>query len=169
MGFTKRIAATALAALAAFGLITTPATADTVVTRWTCINPFGGINGSWDFRITVTAPATATVGQTATLTASFYNTVPRGSHVAAGTFTGQLEIAVGGAGSGLVYANGLSNPDTQPDQPLGLDGGHAQYTYSASGSVTFKPQVIRIFRNGVAVELCGSNNTPIAATTRVSL
>lgn len=167
----KRMATTAIAAVAAAGLVTAgsaPATADTVTSHWVCSRPLG-YSGAADFRITVTAPANATRGQTATLTASFYNTVPRGTHEAAGKFRAQLEIAVGGAGSGVVYANGLTNPDTPADEPLGLDGGHVDYTFTTAGTVTFKPQVIRFLDNaGNYSEICGNSATPIAATTHVS-
>lgn len=164
----KQIASAAFVAAATLGLVTAvtaPATADTVTGHWTCINAWGGVSGPFDYRITVTAPANATVGQTATVTAAFANTFNSGTHVSAGTYTGQLEIVVGGAGSGTLYANDMVNPDIPAGQPLRLEGGHAQITFNTRGDVTFKPQLIRIFGPPL---MCGNSNTPIAATTHVS-
>jgi hypothetical protein len=163
----KRIASATVVAAAAIGLLTaTPAAAGTVSARWGCVTQFGPA-GQRDFVITLTAPATATRGQPATVTASISEPGNTGQPHPAGAYGGQLEITLGGVGTGVIYANGMTSPEIQPSTPWRLDG-QAQLTFSTAGDVTFKPRRIRVWGSPVVPYICSGDTAPIAATTHVS-
>ncbi len=142
----------------------TPASAGTVTQTWFCVSIFGG-GGNVDYRITITAPATATRGQTATVTTSVVTVNNHGAYVAAGVVRASMTINLGGAASGTITATGLTNPEIQPGTPWRVNGGVAQITFANAGNVTFRAAGLNAGSWG-----CVSNGLPqpVAATTTVT-
>lgn len=133
-----RIFAAGFALAAAVTAINVPAaTADTVLMKYRCGN---AVTGGWDYNwnITITAPATATRGQTVTLNVSAESTIPTTEPVEANLVFGFLDIRLGGASSGTVGSTRMSNPDIEAPTPLELTGGTAQATLANVGEVTYK-------------------------------
>jgi len=154
----RRIAICLAAVAVAGGLVLaggTPAAAGTVTQRWLCGSITGGTSYG-NFHVTITAPATATVGQTATVTAA----------VTAGVIRASLVINLGGVGSGTITATGLTNPDILPGTPWRVAGGRAQITFTRAGDVTFRTSHL----DGGGTWGCGAaaDPQPIVAVTRVS-
>lgn len=138
MSVSRRIAAAGVAVAAVLAVATAvPAAADTVTVTWLCTSEAGEFTG--DYHVTVTAPATAAVGSTHAVTVSAQGAQNQDQHIEAGTISATLEVQLGGAGSGVVTATGLSNPEIQPGTPWRVEGGTAQVTYPAAGEVTHTP------------------------------
>jgi hypothetical protein len=164
MTLVRRIVSAVAAAVALVAVVPASASADTVTQTWDCISAVGG-RARIEVRLTVTAPATAAVEQTATVTAGVSRTEPYGAHVPAGYFTGFLEITLGGVASGYLYANDMVSPEIQPDTPWRLENGQGQITFDQPGTVTFTPR--RFVVHGGLSWMCGGPS-PVAATTQVS-
>jgi hypothetical protein len=141
-----------------------PAAADTVTIRWTCASVFGQVS-TGDFRVTVTAPATASAGQTVTVTAAAEATWPNPSYLAPGAVQATMEVELGGVSAGRITLTGLTNPEIQPGTPWRIGGGSGQVTLANRGQVSFHPVLINAgsFR-------CGKTAPPypVADTTQVS-
>lgn len=156
---------------ATIGLVSvagTPAVAATALVHAGCISVWGQAGGR-DFQITINAPATATRGQTVTLTTAISETTPYPVEESAGRYQSTLEVVVGGASSGTVVSVDLVNPHIAKNTPFRLEGGHVRYTFNESGDVTFKPGIERrAYANGYTFLMCGSNTAPVIATTHVS-
>jgi len=136
----RRFAIIVAATAVACGLVLSgafPVSAGTVTQTWLCASIFGGA-GPIDYRITITAPATATRGQTATITTSIATVANHPNAVAAGTIRATSSIALSGAASGTLTATGLTNPAIQPGTPWRLEGGQAQITFTNAGDVTYR-------------------------------
>ncbi|CAM5615629.1 Cyclodehydratase OS=Streptomyces rutgersensis OX=53451 GN=F0345_27425 PE=4 SV=1 [Streptomyces diastaticus subsp. diastaticus] len=82
---------------------------------------------------------------------------------------GELDVAVGGTGSGTAVAGGLTNTAAVPaGEAVVLEGGTATVTAPAPGDVTFTPSDLRLNMLGLDV-LCTPDETVApAATTRVT-
>jgi len=163
----RRIAICLAAVAVAGGLVlagVTPAAAGTVTQRWLCGSITGGTSYG-NFHVTITAPATASVGQTATVTAAVTAAVNQSNTIAAGVIRASLVINLGGVGSGTITATGLTNPDILPGTPWRVAGGRAQITFTRAGDVTFRTSHL----DGGAWG-CGAatDPQPIVAVTRVS-
>lgn len=110
MSVRRRVAAAGVAAAAVLAVATAvPAAADTVTVTWLCTSEAGEFTG--DYHVTVTAQATAAVGSTHPVSVSAQGAQNQDQHIEAGTISATLEVQLGGAGSGVVTATGLSNPD----------------------------------------------------------
>jgi hypothetical protein len=147
-------------------VVSAAANADTVTLTWGCGNPLGG-GGSKEVRITITAPATANVGQTGTVHTSVSETVPYPTNIPANTYTAQMDITLGGVASGMVYTNWMANPQIPAGTPWRVENGQAQITFAQAGTVTFTPYRFLVYRNGSASYMCGGT-APVTATTQVS-
>lgn len=164
MSVSRRLAAAGVAVAAVFAVATAvPAAADTVTVTWLCTSEAGEFTG--DYHVTVTAPATAAVGSTHAVTVSAQGAQNQDQHIEAGTISATLEVQLGGAGSGVVTATGLSNPDIQPGTPWRVEGGTAQVTYPAAGEVTHTPGKLDA---GFFTCAPTSPPAPVAAVTTVS-
>jgi hypothetical protein len=167
----KRIA-TVLAATAGLAL-TVPAAAEagTVSVTWGC-GSFDGPAGTKTFDITVTAPATATAGQTVTVHADLTQVAPAwgGGTEPAGKYTGTIVLQLGGATSGRVDATGMTSPVIEPGTPFRLTGGTGQVTLPTAGQVTLATSsYLLYYSTGTWIISCaGSGAKPVAATIQVS-
>lgn len=166
----RRIMAIGAAAVTTAGIIIaggSAASADTVSVSYTC-SGFGFPVQNFTYSVTITAPATATRGQTVTLQASIAATSPSSQNVAAGVNRAELDIVLGGASSGTVTATGLTNPSIQAGTPWRVEGGQAQVTLSNAGTVSFTPATWRMttFHYGCSVK--NGTTAPVADTTSVS-
>ncbi|MFE6610167.1 hypothetical protein [Amycolatopsis sp. NPDC057786] len=169
MRTARRIMGVAATIAVAGGLtLIAPATAQagTVTVTWGCGSPLGP-GGQKGLRITVTAPAAATAGETVTIQANTVETTNHPWAEPAGRYTARLAIAVGGPAAETIHAEGLSNPATAEGTPLRLDGGTARVTLPTAGDVTFEPTGLLVSIDGIFRFVCGGT-APIAATTRVS-
>lgn len=167
----KRIAMV-LAATTGFALaVPAAAEAGTVSVTWGC-GAFGGPAGVKTFEITVTAPATATAGQTVTVHADLKQVSPAwgGGTEPAGKYTGYVSLELGGAASGRVDAAGMTNPVIESGGLFRLTGGTGQVTLPAAGQVTLATRsYVLYYSTGTWIISCGgSGATPVAATIQVS-
>ncbi|WP_410639480.1 hypothetical protein [Amycolatopsis sp. lyj-346] len=169
----KKIGKTvAVVAVAAGVGVFAPAVAEagTVSVTWGC-GSIGGPSGTKTFEITVTAPATATVGQTVTVQADLKQVAPAwGSTEPAGKYTGSIVLALGGAASGRADATGMTNPAIQPGTPFRMTGGTGQVTLPTAGQVTLATSsYILYYSTGTFIMSCGGSGAkPVAATIQVS-
>ncbi|HET6707187.1 hypothetical protein [Amycolatopsis sp.] len=165
---TVRRIGTILAAVAGLGLVApVAAEAGTVSVTWGC-GTFGGPSGIKTFEITVTAPATATAGQTVTVHIDVLHVTPWGPAAAAGTYTGRAGLDLGGAASGHVQAYNLTNPEIAAGAPFRMTGGTVQVTLPTAGQVTFATTGYVQFAPSGMWFSCGGGAAPVAATTQVS-
>lgn len=166
MSVRRRLAATGVAVAAVFAsaaiATAVPAAADTISVTWLCTSELGEFTG--DYHVTVTAPATAEAGSTHEISVSAEGAQNQDQHVEAGTINATLDVHLGGAGSGVVTATGLSNPEIQPGTPWRVEGGTAQVTYPAAGEVTHTPGTL-----DAGYFTCSPANppAPVAAVTTV--
>jgi hypothetical protein len=140
--------------------------ADTVTLTWLCAYALGG-SSSKEVRITVTAPATAGVGQTGTVHTSVSETVPHPTDIPANTYTVQMWITLGGAASGDVYTNLVANPHIPAGTPWRVENGQALVTFAQAGTVTITPRRFMVYGTGAVPYGCGGA-APVLATTQVS-
>jgi hypothetical protein len=140
------------------------AAADTVTVSYICGVPTFPPHWNDAYRVTVTAPATATRGQTVTVTASLV-----GIQATANTYQAALVITLGGASSGTITATGLTNPAIPAGGTPKWNGGRAQVTLASAGTVTFTPGGFTVTRNGSFQWRCTAQGSPaVADSTRVS-
>lgn len=167
MPVRRRLAATGVAVAAIFTAVTaatvTPAAADTITVTWSCSSEAGSFTG--DYHVTVTAPATAAAGSTHAVSVSAEGATTQDQQIAAGTISATLQVQLGGAGSGVVTATGLTNPEITPGTPWRVAGGTAQVTYPSAGEVTHTPGTLDA---GVFTCSPASSPAPVAAVTTVS-
>ncbi|MEU7364085.1 hypothetical protein ACFW9V_01305 [Streptomyces hygroscopicus] len=160
-------AAVAGAAAGVLALGAGPAAADTVSTTYNCAA--GGETLQTTETITVTAPATAVQGEQITLSVTVEDGTPVTEEIAANGVGAELDIAVGGAGSGTVVAKGLTNSTAVPaGQSVVLEGGTATLTAQGPGDVTFTPAGLRLNTLGLEVLCTPDGPVAAAATTRVT-
>ncbi|WP_103353022.1 hypothetical protein [Amycolatopsis sp. CA-128772] len=147
------------------------AEAGTVSVTWGC-GSIGGPAGTKTFEITVTAPATATAGQTVTVHADVTQVAPAwgGGTEPAGKYTGTVVLDVGGATSGRADATGLTNPVIEPGTSFRLTGGTGQVTLPTAGPVTLATSSYFLYYStGTFIIACGGSGAkPVAATIQVS-
>ncbi|GHC46107.1 hypothetical protein [Streptomyces cinnamoneus] len=144
------------------------AAADAVSVDYTCTGP-GAPDGAQPLQVTMTAPATVPQGGTADLTVevSTQLTVPIG--VPANGVSGEMEITLGGAGSGSVTATGFTNPGRIPSgSTVTLTGGVASVQLDAAGTATFAPGNASVHVFGVTVACTVAGTAPVAASTEVT-
>ncbi|GFH75930.1 MULTISPECIES: hypothetical protein [Streptomyces diastaticus group] len=160
-------AVTAVAAAGVLALGAGPAAADTVSAAYSCAA--GGDTLQTTEKITITAPATAVQGEEIALSVTVEDGTPGTEEVPAGGVRGELDVAVGGTGSGTAVAGGLTNTAAVPaGEAVVLEGGTATVTAPAPGDVTFTPSDLRLNMLGLDV-LCTPDETVApAATTRVT-
>ncbi|MEV7091531.1 hypothetical protein AB0M80_01690 [Amycolatopsis sp. NPDC051045] len=169
----KKIGKTVAVVAVAAGLgVVAPAAAEagTVSVTWGC-GSFGGPAGVKTFEITVTAPATATAGQTVTVQADLKQVAPAwGPTEPAGKYTGYVALELGGAASGRVDAAGMTNPAIAAGTPFRMTGGTGQLTLPTAGPVTLATRsYVLYYSTGTWIGSCGgSGATPVAATIQVS-
>ena len=114
------------------------ARAGTVSTEWSCTTGAGG----WleTYTVSVTAPATATRGDTVTLSATVTGSRPQPGPRPAGYFSnGSLGLTVHGAATARVTVTGMTSPAANDRDPYRLVGGSARLTVNAAGTVTLSP------------------------------
>ncbi|HEX6343603.1 hypothetical protein [Umezawaea sp.] len=128
----------ALAMTALGGLVAPPAaSANTAAVVFTC-SEAGSEEVLLTYSVSVTAPAVVRKGKPIALTVSA--TKPAPADIPAGGIAGQMQVVLGGAGSGSVTATGLTNAVAVPiGQPMLLGPGSATATVANTGVVTFKP------------------------------
>lgn len=160
----RRTALLAAAATMTTGLFAAagaaPAMADTVTVNYDCVGYPS------DIAVTIDAPATAGVGDTATFEVSSVVTTGAPQDLPAGEVVTDMAIVVGGAQSGTITASGLTNEATPAGQPVNMVGGEAQITFTSAGSVTFTPSTTTQVDNGAQCTVVGE--APVGATTVVS-
>ncbi|MEV5239156.1 hypothetical protein AB0K89_08580 [Streptomyces cinnamoneus] len=142
--------------------------ADAVSVDYTCTGP-GAPDGAQPLQVTMTAPASVPQGGTADLAVEVTTalTVPIG--VPANGVTGEMEITLGGAGSGSVTATGFTNPGAIPSgSTVTLTGGVASVQLDAAGTATFAPGNASVHVFGVTVACTVSGTAPVAASTEVT-
>lgn len=132
---------TALAtASAGAALFATPAYADTVTVNYSCEVPLSGTQIG-DIDVTITAPATASVGDTVDITVTTGPTpfvtpidLPAGSVTATG------ETTVSGAQTGTISVTGPANTDPVPaGTAVTMPPMAGQLTLTAAGQVDLTP------------------------------
>jgi len=75
---------------------------------------------------------------------------------------------LGGASSGTIVAEGLTNPQIDPGTPWRLTGGSAQVTFANAGDVTYRPGSLEVNSNGGLLFGCVPQaGAPVAAITHV--
>ncbi|MFI5952551.1 hypothetical protein [Cryptosporangium sp. NPDC051539] len=172
----RRITAAAVFVLAggtsAF-VMASPAYAGTVTVNYSCEVPLTGtLTGDVD--VTITAPATAAVGDTVEITvqtgpAPF--TAP--IDLEAGSVTPSIEVTVGGAQTGSVTAQGAPNaepvPANTPITPAPMTGSLA---LTSAGQVDLSPgpitaTAVTIFGT-FAIPCTPTSTPPVAASIQVS-
>lgn len=164
----KRTATLAFATTAAAGLLlaatASPALADTVQVTYLCGTP-GSVTVE-PIDVTITAPATAVVGETVTLEVSTLrvNTLP--FDVPAGATQVDMAIDLGGASAGSVTATGLSNVATPANERIQMVGGTAQLTLDSAGDVTLTPGGMESVIDDGTCTVDGT--APVAATIQVA-
>lgn len=161
-------AAVALMASAGIALTAPSALADTVSVGYTCTGPGapGGVN---TLQLTVTAPASVPQGATADLAVSATTQLTAPIDLPANTVSAELDLQLGGAGSGSVTASGATNPDAVPSgSTVSVSGGAASVQLTNAGSTTFTPGNIAVHVYGVTVSCTISGTAPVAATTEVT-
>lgn len=129
--------------------------------------PSGLPTSNRTFSVTITAPATATAGQTVTLQASLAGE-PASQSIEPGLNRSELDIRLGGASSGTVIATGLVNPRIEPGTSWRMEGGQAQVTLANSGTVTFTPGTWRMQTYWYGCSVQNGQTAPVADTTSVS-
>jgi hypothetical protein len=154
----------AVAAVVLTAVVPAVAHADTVTLTWLCAHALGG-SSSKEVRFTVTAPATANLGQTVTVHTGVSETVPRPTAVPANTNTAQTWIVLGGAASGDVYTSLVANPHIPAGTPWRVENSEALITFNQAGTVTITPRRFMVY-GGVPYGCGGA--APVTATTQVS-
>ncbi|QXV58793.1 hypothetical protein [Amycolatopsis sp. TNS106] len=156
--------------VAAVGLTTiaaAPAAADTVTARYYASLGTGGL---WyiDPQLTVTAPATANVGATESIEASFSMLWPsRFAEVPANQFDNAwMSLQLEGAASGTLSVRKMTHPRLVPGEWVTFSGS-AGYPYGNAGTVTYRPAC---FSPNSSIVFCpvSGRSVPIADTTQVS-
>ncbi|RSN63355.1 hypothetical protein DMH01_12280 [Amycolatopsis sp. WAC 04182] len=156
--------------MAAVGLTTvaaSPAAADTVTARYYA---YLGTGGLWyiDPQLTVTAPATAKVGATESIEASFSMLwPPRFNEVPANELgNAWMSLQLEGAESKTLSVRKMTHPRLVPGEWVTFSGS-AEYPYGTAGTVTFRPAC---FSLNSSIVFCpvGGQSVPIADTTQVS-
>ncbi|MFI9240554.1 hypothetical protein [Streptomyces sp. NPDC053079] len=164
-------AAAFVAALASAGIgLGAPpaAAADPVSVGYTCNGP-GAPEGVQSLQVTMAAPATVPQGGTADLALEVTTQLRVPISVPANSVSGEMEIAIGGAGSGSVTATGFTNADRIPSgSTVTLTGGTASARLDDAGSTTFSPGNAAVHVFGVTVNCTVSGTAPVAATTDVT-
>ncbi|TQS44778.1 hypothetical protein [Cryptosporangium phraense] len=171
----RRITAAAVLVLAAGStfVLAPPAYADTVTVNYSCEVPLTGtLTGDVD--VTITAPATAAVGDTVEVTvqtgpAPF--TAP--IDLEAGSVTPSIEVTVGGAQTGSFTAQGTPNtepiPANTPITPAPMTG---SLTLTGAGQVDLSPGTITATAVTVfgtfAIPCTPTSTPPVAASIAVS-
>ncbi|MFB9321494.1 hypothetical protein [Cryptosporangium minutisporangium] len=128
------------AAAGAVLLVGDPAHADTVTVNYACETPLSGTQ-TGDVEVTVTAPATATVGETVEITVTTGPTpVVAPIELAAGSVTPSAEGIVSGAQTGTVIVTGPPNAEAIPaGSPVQLPPMIGQLTLTTAGQVDLTP------------------------------
>ncbi|MBN6037364.1 hypothetical protein [Amycolatopsis sp. 195334CR] len=157
----RRILALLTAVAATLVLSATPAAAGTVSVDYVC-NGGSIVSFPATYLTTITAPASVSQGDTATVRIEYTGVVPWHSDTAAGTYTGQGGFKLGGAATGLVQAPWLSNPAIRAGEVMRFTGASAQVTFPNKGQVTFTPDRF-FYRAGCILR----NTASVAATTNV--
>lgn len=152
-----------LAVTAAVLLLTAaPAAAGTVTVDYHC--SVGGM-WAWDvkYKTTITAPATIAQGETATVKIEYTGVQSWSTDTAAGTYNGWGSFKLGGALTGTVTANGLTNPEVRAGEKMRFINASAPVTFTTKGQVTYTPSAFNYGPN------CIIWTTPpgVAATTTV--
>ncbi|WP_156038634.1 MULTISPECIES: hypothetical protein [Actinoalloteichus] len=119
-----------------------------------------------DIDVTITAPATATQGDTVTVEASTLILLGVPFDAPAGSFATELDIELGGDASGSVTAAGLSNVETPANEPIRFTGGETQITLDEPGQVSLTPATITSVVDGSECVVVGEAAT--AATIDVT-
>ncbi|MEU7133594.1 hypothetical protein [Streptomyces sp. NPDC046261] len=164
----RSAALVAALASAGLGLGAPPAAADPVSVDYTCTGP-GAPGGVQSLRVTMAAPESVPQGGTAELTVEVTTQLTVPISVPARSVTGEMEIAIGGAGSGSVTATGFTNPGSIPSgSTVTLTGGTASARLDTAGSTTFSPGNAAVHVFGVTVNCTVSGTAPVAATTDVT-
>jgi hypothetical protein len=159
----------AITAVAGLGMVAvSPAGADTVTMNESC----GGLWIPLHTRViefTITAPATASPGQTVTVTINRivdHNNVLTDARPA-GQDHVDATITLGGAASGTVSTTRLASPALQAGEFWRAETGTAQVTMPASGEVTYLPDTWHIVNGGWQCWPPSGGTVPVAARTRV--
>ncbi|MCT2588059.1 hypothetical protein [Actinophytocola gossypii] len=143
---------------------TVPATAGTARVEYMC-GSVGPVISPRMFDVTITPPATAHQGQTATISATVVQTVyPATRPVPAGEYEAVFHVALEGAGVEKVRMD-LTNPAIPAGELLRFSGS-AQLTFPNTGTVSYRPD-----RFGYSMLGCiprYPETVPVVATTRVS-
>ena len=160
----KRLAAlgTMVAASAALVLVPSPALADTVTVNYSCEIPLTGTQ-SGDVDVTITAPATAAVGETVDITVET-GPVPilPPIDLDAGSVTPSGNVELTGAQTGSVTVTGTPNVDPYPaNQPVQLAAMTGQLTLTTAGDVELRPGAF----SAVATTIFGTFTIPCTPTT----
>ena len=160
----KRLAAVATvgAATCAVLLVGEPASADTVTVNYACETPLSGTQ-TGDVEVTVTAPATATVGETVEITVTTGPTpVVAPIELAAGSVTPSAEGVVSGAQTGTVTVTGPANPEAIPaGSQVQLPPMTGSLTLTAAGQVDLTPGTA----SAVASTIFGTFTIPCTPTS----
>jgi hypothetical protein len=162
--FAKRLAAVATltAASASVALFSTPAYADTVTVNYTCEVPLSGTQVG-DVDVTITAPATATVGETVdvTVTTGPSPVIPP-IDLDAGSVVPNGDVAVSGAQTDTLTVIGPANAEALPaGVAVQLPPMTGQLTLTTAGQVDLTPGAA----NGVATTIFGTFTLPCVPTT----
>ncbi|APU21615.1 hypothetical protein [Actinoalloteichus sp. GBA129-24] len=169
---SKRVAALAAGAVMAAGIATTfgvsaaspdNSTAGTSRVTYSCGDP--SAPRVEDINVTITAPASAAVGDTVTVEAGtlILEGVPFDSP--AGSFHTELDITLGGSASGTITATGLSNEETPANTPIPFSGGEVALTLDQAGEASLTPGIIHSVDDGSQCTLVGEADA--AATISV--
>ena len=175
MSIPKRLAALLAASAAIVAIVALPQTAyaDTVTVNYSCEIPLTGTQ-TGDVDVTITAPATAAVGETVdvTVTTGPVPILPP-IDLGAGSVTPSGEVTLTGAQTGTVAVTGTANPEPYPaNQPVQLTAMTGQLTLTTAGDVELRPgnfsaTAVTIF--GTFAIPCTPTSTPaVAAVITVS-
>ncbi|WP_431727306.1 hypothetical protein [Verrucosispora sp. TAA-831] len=123
-------------------LSTHPVVSGTSSVAYNCVeDPYPG--GQTSFDVTFSAPSKVRVGVKFTLKATVAASVTIPIDVPANGVSGSVQAVLGGAGSGVVSAAGLTNATVVPaGQLLTLTGGAATVFPASRGVLTFTPGVL---------------------------
>jgi hypothetical protein len=171
----RRIAATAVGALTLAGagvLVASNAQADPITVNYSCQTPLGVQAG--DVQVTVTAPATAAVGEAATVTVSSGATpfttpldLPAGSVTPSGTVT------VSGAQTGTLDVAGQPNAEPIPaGSAVPLSPMTGSLTLTTAGQVDLAPAAVTVALNiplgNFTISCTPTAPPPVGASIQVS-